>query len=80
MSTQVAKLMTFAGNFVAKIFFLLVLTEQSQLGELDLQMLIDCFFLYLTGEETWKPSKKKSKLLQCFLFLKTKAPKKFTFH
>lgn len=46
MSTQVAKLMTFAGNFVAKIFFLLVLTEQSQLGELDLQMLIDCFFLF----------------------------------
>ena len=44
MSTQVAKLMTFAGNFVTKIFFLLVLTEQSQLGELDLQMLINCFF------------------------------------
>ena len=46
------------------------MAEQSQLGELDLQMLIDCFFLYLTGEETWKPSKKKSKLLQYFFFLK----------
>ena len=26
-------------------------------------------FLYLVGEETWKPSKKKSKPLQYFFFL-----------
>ena len=79
MSTQVAKLMTFAGNFVAKIIFYSSWQNSRSLESLiyDAHWLL---FFYLTGEETWKPSKKKSKLLQCFLFLKTKAPKKFTFH
>ena len=58
----------FRWKFSRQNYFLLVLAEQSRLGELNLQMLIDCIFLYLVGEETWKPSKKKSKPLQYFFF------------